>query len=112
MSKEQIVLFIFFYLLIKNQWNIIAILVFIYLFYSMNNPMKTNISEEVKLFSEQVSKDNYYYNKFMNLEKLKDKYPLKLIRYEQLKIINSMIQKIPITDELHEKWYNLKKELI
>lgn len=112
MTKEQLILFVFFYLMIKNQWKIITVLIFIYFYFSINEEIKTKTSEEVKLFSQEVSKDNYYYNKFINLEKLKEKYPVQIIRYEQIKVINSMLNKIPINDNIKNKWYNIKKDLL
>lgn len=112
MTKEQLILFVFFYLMIKNQWKIITVLIFIYFYFSINEEIKTKTSEEVNIFSQKVSKDNYYYNKFINLEKLKEKYPIELIRYEQVKVINGMLNKIPLNDTIKSKWYNIKNDLL
>jgi hypothetical protein len=119
MTKEQIVLFIFFLLVIKNQWKIITVLIFIYFYFSINNNVKeTKISDEVKKFNTELnninyySSDDYYYNKYMKLEALINKYPIEFIRYEQIKVINGMLTQIPITPEVESKWLSIRKELL
>ena len=118
MTKEQVILFIFFLLISKNQWKIIIVLIFIYFYYKLEENTKTPISENVKEFNNYINNinyecpDNFYYNKYINLEKLKNKYPKELIKYEQIKLINSMLHQIPLKKEEYNKWINYKNELL
>jgi hypothetical protein len=117
MTKEQIILFIFFYLIANNNWKIITILIFIYLFYKIDDPAKNNISIEVKTFNEAINDvnfleaKNFYYKKFLNLEKLKGRYPIALIRHEQIKTINGMLLQIPLNDTMQNKWLMIRNYL-
>jgi hypothetical protein len=116
-TKDQIVLFIFFLLLINNQWKIIMVLIFIFFYFKLENPAKQKVSLEVQTFNDAINKinfnqpDNFYYKKFLKLETLKDKYPIGLVRHEQIKTINGMLLQIPLTEEEESKWLVIRDKL-
>jgi hypothetical protein len=117
-SKEQFILFLFFILLAYKQWKIITILVFIFYFTKLKDDSKNMISKEVGSFNDAINQinfyesENFYYKKFMKLEALKGKYPIEMIRNEQIKTINGMLIQIPLTPSDETKWLNIRDKLL
>ena len=128
-SKLQITFFILCYLVVYGHYNIIIILIFIY--YFMTAPKQsdeiTSIMKEVKKLNDIIKqcsdstlferntllngKTIDYYDKFVKLEQLQDKYSLKDIRMEQVKIINQMLYLVELDKEHEAFWDSIKLNL-
>ena len=93
------------------------VLIFIFFYFKLENPAKQKVSLEVQTFNDAINKinfnqpDNFYYKKFLKLETLKDKYPIGLVRHEQIKTINGMLLQIPLTEEEESKWLVIRDKL-
>jgi len=113
-SKKSIVLFIFFVLLVKKQWKIILILVFAYYFlqFEQSEPY-TTIDKHIEQVNRAIDEEELYYlEKYQKLESLKDEYPLRKIRMEQVKVINQMLYNVPLSREQEAKWNQIKLTLM
>ena len=117
-SKEQFILFLFFLLIRYEKWNIINILVFIFIFEKIRDDSKLSVSKEIAIVNDGLNNvnfyesENFYYKKFLKLEALKDKYPLQMIRNEQIKTINGMLIQIPLTPSDETKWLAIRENLL
>jgi hypothetical protein len=117
-SKEQFILFLFFLLIRYEKWNIITILVFIFIFEKIRNDSKSSVSKEIASFNDSLNNinfyesENFYYKKFLKLEALKNKYPLQMIRNEQIKTINGMLIQIPLSPSDETKWLAIRDTLL
>jgi hypothetical protein len=128
-SKLQITFFILCYLVVFGYYNIIFILIFIYYFWTASKESDEIISimKEVKKLNEIIKqcsdstlinrntlingKNIDYYDKFVKLEELQDKYSLKDIRMEQIKIINQMLYLVELDKEHEAFWDSIKLNL-
>jgi hypothetical protein len=117
---KNIVFFIFCLLIIKRKWNIIVILIFIYLFFKIEESVDVRnlpIIKEIENLNKIVNSENMsYFESFVYLERLKNKnreHDSK-IKKEQVKIINQMLYILPIAldDSLKSKWDEIKLQLL
>ena len=113
-TNLQIIFFILCYLFIYGHYNIIIILIFIYYYLttSQQSDKMTNISLEVKKLNDIINSENSeYYEKFIKLNTLVQKYPIKEIRLEQIKIINQMLYLVELDKNSELYWDSIKLNL-
>ena len=114
-TKNQIVIFIFFFLLAKRKYNIIITLLFVYAFFRIKKPRDKGLLEMVAQLSQRVDADDHrFFRDFSRLEKMltKGQYPHSTIRREQLRILNQMLYLAPLSQTEQLQWARVRAMLL